>query len=87
MVGSVETGRDTRSILAFAGFRRAIVQAAHVQGSDLEASVSGTPAHLLCGAQQLSDCKFWVRAAITRLLGVSPNDLKNKIFLHRSSLA
>jgi hypothetical protein len=29
------------------------------------AAVTEVFAQLLCGAQQLSDCKFWVRAALT----------------------
>jgi hypothetical protein len=34
-------------------------------GRGVPAAVTEVFAQLLCGAQQLSDCKFWVRAALT----------------------
>jgi hypothetical protein len=47
------------------GNRRTIVHLANIPGRGVPAAVTEAFAQLLCGAQQLSDCKFWVRAALT----------------------
>jgi hypothetical protein len=49
------------------GNRRTIVHLANIPGRGVPAAVTEAFAQLLCGAQQLSDCKFWVRARLTRI--------------------
>jgi hypothetical protein len=41
------------------------MQVANIPGRRTPAAAVQAIAQLLCGAQQLSDCKFWVRAALT----------------------
>jgi hypothetical protein len=41
------------------------VHLANIKGRGVPAAAVGAFAQLLCGAQQLSDCKFWVRARLT----------------------
>jgi len=61
MIVSIESDRKTNPIGAFADDRRAFVQAAQLRCSRVRWSFLSMPAQLLCAAQQLSDCKFWVR--------------------------
>jgi hypothetical protein len=61
MIAAMEGGRKTNPIRVFADDRRAFVQAAQLRCSRVRWSILSTPAQLLCAAQQLSDCKFWVR--------------------------
>jgi len=64
---SIESGRKTNPFRAFADDRRAFVQAAQLRCSRLWWSFLSMPAQLLCAAQQLSDCKFWVRVTASRI--------------------
>jgi hypothetical protein len=50
---------------ALTGNRRTIVHLANIPGRGVPAAAAAAIAQLLCGAQQLSDCKFWVRATLT----------------------
>jgi hypothetical protein len=64
MTRSLERSLNPRASCVFVDNRRAFMQAAHIQRTRARCAFFEPAAQLLCAAQQLSECKFWMRLVL-----------------------